>query len=722
MTLTPYSSTPEDTVELLRNMIKSRIPDANVEEGYPLYELLIKPFADIVYSERETSDILRQVNSVLPLFDDQGNLKYPAYEDALRARYFIAANTLTDDLQFLWLRFDKKTDFAINRGSIVRLGDTVITLHAYAASAHDNEWEVIHNLFSHKVPIESVQGKAAVSGSNFDISGISYSADSPIISAYTVNAIAPDTAAPLSLDVIQNSISNRSFSNARALRYHFAVDPQFYPTDLRQTRILKANDREFIEGYHDLVKTYNDKIVHLQVRTGGEAKILFDYGYSNLQTKGTFTLIEEGEVIPFELPWYTNRKLYKIHIPNSAGMLYPSIFYSAIDDGKDFSQVISSSFTQYENTPHIFSNDKVYDSVEKRSYTTRDPLLKLGLTATSSYTTSDILESGYYLNGDADFQNLISYFEITDPNNNYNQTAKYSVQLAFNATNTAVIVSLYTYQTPTSPPTLYATGNLTTTTASQLNNIKIPLVTFTDIEVGAITLTGITPTNPSSGVKTTLETTLDNTIIAGSRVLGFANNTIYVEVATTDAAATITTHAVDGHIVYIGYTGTDVEKLQSSLLFLANKENAEIPTTIYGGAYRPVAISIDFNDKYIYPLSSPTTSEEADRFKTLIEMLDAYFNNRIGPISTFSIKEIFDKFSSETGFFIRRVDYQILSQNGIVIDSGYLSGDSEDTHMFALNIKTNVQQLGYSTAIQNEEDLIFYPDMYKIIVVRRRLQ
>ena len=93
MSLTTLSNLA-DIEAYLQNHIKSVLPDVNVMPGYPLYDLLIKSSAEIIYKERNYVNVINNISKLTNLFDTAGNLLYPQYRDLLLNKYFIGSEEI----------------------------------------------------------------------------------------------------------------------------------------------------------------------------------------------------------------------------------------------------------------------------------------------------------------------------------------------------------------------------------------------------------------------------------------------------------------------------------------------------------------------------------------------------------------------------------------------------------------------------------------------------
>ena len=284
MTLIPFESTLSDIIESIVDIVKSRVPSANVEAGYPLYDLVIAPFADIIFSERNSVDILRQVSAVLPLFDDEGYLKYPEYEEQLRSRFFMFEEGQDSVPSEIDLRFKRPYSFSISVSSYIILGTTSVLVYPIIVSADDPDWKESGGYFLYSVPIQEIIGLFSIS-SSWDTSAINIAieGDGELLGAVSSSAQLGVNGSPatLTLDNIQKSISNRSYSNERAIKYHLGYDIYFSPDSLHKFMVFGSNDTIFVEAYERIYKTSptTGESIPVQVRSGGKGKLMLDYGY-----------------------------------------------------------------------------------------------------------------------------------------------------------------------------------------------------------------------------------------------------------------------------------------------------------------------------------------------------------------------------------------------------------------------------------------------------------
>jgi len=728
MTLTPYTSTLGDIILLMQNIVKSRIPDANVEKGFPIYDLVITPFADLVLSGRETAHVLQQVNSVLLLFDAYGNLEYPDYEETLRARYFITQDASKATDSYIYLTFTDKTGFVIRRGSTVVLGNSTIEIFPVVGSADSVEWDVVGDLFAYKVPVKTLTGAFSADVSpNWDISNVNAVVNiGELVSAYTTRSITNAPVPALTKQALSDSISNRSYSNHRALRYHFATDKAFSPDDLVATRILSANDREFVEAYKEIYKVTSTGIsVPIQVRTGGIGKVMFDYGTTTHSTKGTLEYVSPEEPCPYDAPSFPNRDIYRIRIPNSAGLMQPVAIYSSSDDMKDFSTEVSTLLYTYNSLPQNYTSTQEFDTAKKRTYTTADPTLKLALlpSPAPAYSTSAIYEPGLYVKGPSLFTSMIASVKLYNIADNMpiSESAEFPVTLDFTAGNKSVVVTLYKHDSPTSSLTEYAVGSLAAFTPSELSNKTIQLTDMTALHtvIGEITLSipAGHPTLAEAAELRAVLATKENKIMRGSSILGVANNYIYLEVVSDTASAIHLYRMLHGRDVDIVYIGTDVEKLASSSAALTNKDNKELPTTTIATPYRPSIMHLELARDYLYPLSEAPTTDEVNRYKILNSELHEYFSTRALDIEAFNLRDIADNFVESTGYHLKKLDVLLYTQSGLEVMKGSLTTkDTVSDSLHLTDLTPNLTAKGLPSRVINEEESVMRTPMYKFVL------
>lgn len=78
-----------DFESVLQNSMKEANPDINIEEGSPLYDVYVKPFAAVMKELSETADTLESMSDYSKFFNDDGSLKDDSYFDILRHNFFL---------------------------------------------------------------------------------------------------------------------------------------------------------------------------------------------------------------------------------------------------------------------------------------------------------------------------------------------------------------------------------------------------------------------------------------------------------------------------------------------------------------------------------------------------------------------------------------------------------------------------------------------------------
>ena len=726
MTLKPLTETREEITLELQKLVREQLPLANAEQGFPIFDVVIKPFTEIVYSSRETVEVLRQISSVLPLFDADGALQYLSYKEILLSRYFITEEYQTPENSFLTVLTERKTNMFVAPLSYAQLGETQVYVFPTIIAVENPGWYSLGDKFAYDVPIQ-YSSTAVPASQNWDTEhlDIRMSDGTELYGVVTKDQVAQTGEAvtpTLTLQTIQDSISNRSYSNRRALRFHLTTDLVFNPADLHKFTILGSNDRTFIEGYYQIYKTstVTGETVPIQVRTGGRGKIVMDYGFSPETTMSTLIPVGETEPSPYDVPRHANRILYKIPIKQDVGLMHPTALFLDRTDTMDTSTVLTTEKNNLTSSPSDYTYKRVYDTANKRSYCEKDTDFTF-----HDYPVNTLYKAGMYVEWDASIPDIVSYLAIYGVGDNVdrNTTTVFYPTFIFSNGNKSVVVKLYSDHADGAPPVLVATGFHAAVSPINMNDVVIPLSEEASSGITAeVKLSGISLLIPSTADQVTLATpSALRRFVRGSAVLGVSNDNIYVELAfNRDMTSISLRRDVDNHKVYLVHIGTDANKLALSQAALYDVRKREIPSDIGVAPYRAVVFTLDLSDSYVAPLQKGAlTVEEVSNYNTLVTLLTEYFKTYTGTLEQFNIDDVYMKFSGQAGgLTINRLDYYLYTQYGLEVGKGYLSVFDPDKHQITqaqilADISSTVD--GSYPEVIAEEQAVFSPNLYKLI-------
>lgn len=298
-------STPQDIEQYIIGIVKGIRPDANTAAGFPLYDIIVRSYRDIVYNERNIVNVAGNIARVLPLFDDAGNLLYPELKDSIIDRFFINTNTETRTLATIKMYFNKRCNFSTPTGSKVSLGGVFLELLPKWVSADGDEWEqdtLGYYVFAEVYTDDNTQQATIPASDAWDFSAVAFSYQTPgaqiskIVTTTVINTVITPV---LTLDTVKNSISNRSWSNKRALNYNLRNNTAVHSEQLKKYEILRYSDTCFIDGYQILSENAltSEQVI---AKVSGHAKTLLDYGTDLYVTPVTLEYIPYPQQERFE--------------------------------------------------------------------------------------------------------------------------------------------------------------------------------------------------------------------------------------------------------------------------------------------------------------------------------------------------------------------------------------------------------------------------------------
>jgi len=280
--------TVEDVRQLIINIVLRHSPGANVNPGYPLYDLVVTPFADLIYEERQSIHVLNNINKVLPLFNSDGTLINESFKDFILNKYFITTEYNANYIFDANIYMSTKCDMVIESGSEVIVSGITYDVTPLAISSTSEDWKQEGNYYYHPIELFSATNNTVPTTDAWDITSLIYSvvdtSNSVLIKLasvfYEISAV--DTS--FNFEVLQNSISNRSFNNPRALKYNLKTNSGFTPASLKKYEILKLRDKYFIDSYMELFKsrTLSEEFpvgFPVNIKSSNYSKLLLDYGY-----------------------------------------------------------------------------------------------------------------------------------------------------------------------------------------------------------------------------------------------------------------------------------------------------------------------------------------------------------------------------------------------------------------------------------------------------------
>ena len=313
MALTKLSTIP-DIIAYMQSIIRQHRPLANVEQGFPLYDMLIEPFADLFYRERIYLYDIDKLADMVSLFDDSGNLLYPEYADFLINKYFIGTEDIQGAVHTIYFYFSAKCDFSIGPNSFISYNTTTFTIDPVSISKSDSSWEageggtcriaitIVGQVNSTYTLSPTSSVSAPWNTDNVRIT-IGMPNGTTFQGARNVSTLTGVTSPVVTLDLLKNSVSNRSYSNTRSINYFLKVNTAFTPDKLKQSKVLKYKDKFFIDNYVDIVS--RDKgadLEHTSIKLSGMGKVLLDYGNDFYVSEALLEYVGSNDFFPLVEP------------------------------------------------------------------------------------------------------------------------------------------------------------------------------------------------------------------------------------------------------------------------------------------------------------------------------------------------------------------------------------------------------------------------------------
>lgn len=271
-------------VKLIKELIarvNSSNPNIVLAEGSPVYELLIKKYADFISEERNLVNVLTNIARVAPMFDEYGKLlpEYKDMEEALLERFFVALPETNEIITTVYLGFSQKDNIFIKKSPIY-YNSTVLYLKACRININSPLWYLKNGVYYHPIPMTTLaEEEIFIPATNSWIIGdVEYNSgnlQTVPLSAESKQIINTNTSRELTLDYLQDSISLRSYSNARSLRYNLKTNSVFRYDKLLRNNILTAHNAEYIERRKII---YEDSTEFIEAVVGGDCKLMLDYG------------------------------------------------------------------------------------------------------------------------------------------------------------------------------------------------------------------------------------------------------------------------------------------------------------------------------------------------------------------------------------------------------------------------------------------------------------
>ena len=731
-------STLQDIQKYLQGIILAHKPGANVERGFPLWDLMVGPFAKIVYNERLYVNLTNNLARVLPLFDDAGNLKDSSFEEFLVNKYFIGSEEINASIFTLYLFFNKPCDVAIQNGSTVFYNNQLLDVDPLYSASDDDNWK--QNSRGYYIPIvvsSSENAEFSIGNTEaWDISNLNLDIQTEgaeVLFAYNISVLNSSVTPVLTLDTVKNSISNRSFSNTRSLAYQLRANSAFYPEELKQYEILKFADRHYIDNYFEYLR---DDSGVISFKTSGEGKILMDYGLDYYTKAVTLEYLSEGHHYTFSTSNIVQEDVYKqvsslnvygVTSDNSdIGTLYWGI--SEIENG-GARQLHFSLYSDAAGTTQVASiGTGGLDYVEYASKEhTQGVYLELSERNTSGIHgfvhirySSDIIVSD--LNR---VEGLISPdYKIKL---NMEDGVVYPFGLLYNASSSSELAAedvragLASYDSTSASLTmrdpLIAIDNAGFSVTDSTNQIKranlrgltltnssmfsvnvcldgFSLYVYKDNSQATEALVATGTLVPGSTLQAVTLTAQSNSGISGELYIehtaagadivnaGIRSANLITGFSNKELTVRLTVQqgAVNQYhnkIAHLIYLGTDPEKLTSAKMTLQDDANREVGMTINTAAYRPFAFHISFSPEYVFPYKDNATTYA--NYLLLIELMDTYFSNYTGKVSDLDFAELSSSWFPSTKLYLKKLNWKMYTQRGHAVAGTLELEDSDQT-------------------------------------------
>ncbi len=715
----------KDIQEYIKNIVLAHKPNANMERGFPLWDLLIEPFAKLVFNERLYVNLTGNLARVLPLFDSTGALIDNSNEDYLANKYFVGGEDIQGGVFTLYLFFDQKCDFTIKGGSKVGYNDLTFDIDPLFVSKDDSEW--LQNTRGHYYPVAITSSENAnyfvsnTEGWDTELLNLNIQGTAEFLFAFNTDTISSSEQPTLTLDVLRNSISNRSMSNTRAIGYHLRANSGFYPDSLKKYEVLKFADIHYIDNYFEYLREGSNRIVF---KTSGEGKVLLDYGTSYYSKAVTLEYLPEGHNLAFaqssivqkdvslqvgalniyggswdntdqgDLYWGISevnmglgekRFAFKLFRDEAGTQLVASIGTSLTDDyltyfsGEHrtgvYLEVFERNSSGLNGYAHLHYKHDVVPSQNNKITGLLSPDYKIQLNSQDGviYPAAIFLSSDDLASTQADL--LV---------NNFNQYESSTAPESLTKPVLAFENSKFTFSDPSDQ---ISKVDLVGMSPNNTDLFKLYLVSDAEaggtiylyksatLEADSLVATGVAPLSfteqviplsgvYSSGISGTITCTLVSHISGpvavwpDNMVTGFSNNTLFVR-PTIQRGSVSQYHNQTAYLVYLG---TDPSKLGSANSILNDDANIEITAKTKVGVYRPFACSIQFNGDYVFPFKNNT--EVKANYMRLLELMDTFFSDFTGSVGELDFSSLGSRWFDETGLYVKKLDWKLYTQRG----------------------------------------------------------
>lgn len=770
-------STVEDIREYIKKIVKAHKPDANLEKGFPLYDLLIEPFAQVIYNEREYVNITSNIARVLPLFDDEGDLLYPEYEDYLLNKYFIGIEDIDRTLYTIYFYFDKKCDFYVKPGSTITYNNVTFNINPTVAIAADTEWS--QDARGHYFPVQvySSDNSDSITGStdawdvtsiNLEISPDPEYGDAELLFVFNSSTISTTFTPIVTLDILKNSISNRSFSNPRAIRYHIDTNSGFYQSSLIQYKILKYADKHYVDTYKTLVDSGGD---FSNVKVSGKGKVLLDYGIQNYVTPITMEYLTESSNYYFsEHAVISNDSQRQIQTLYLTGANYDSmdgeylyweiatvaaipniVFYdgSAVEVARGICPAATGGYTTVNQVggsgisgyAYIkWKVDVAYNILNKVAGLNA-PIYKFpfnndrGVLAPvalfyNSNTATSLLEANLLK---TDLDNNDSSLVITEErstpvffdngfftveSDTYSQIEW--IELEGLSVANSDFYTLYWSKGVSGTLDFYSDPSMGTAykvaEASLAGlNAAPPYIT---VAISQYNNSGIT--GNASLINSNADNDTDNIIYPKSNVVGFDNNNLFIKLFVKTGSE----KQYHNQTCYMVYKGTNNTYLESAQAIFSDDDNREITSGIEVGPMKGMLFTLYYNSDYVMPYKANSTANQA-KYEDLLEELESYFSTYSGNISDIDFQQLSSDIFATTGMYFLKLDYTVPTQRGHLV-TGTIDLNDEDYASldWATHIQTELTNgidAAYYALAPLKEAVVTVEKIYKPVLVRASL-
>jgi len=731
-------STLQDIQKYLQGIILAHKPNANVERGFPLWDLMVEPFAKIVYNERLYVNLTNNLARVLPLFDDSGKLKDPSFEEYLINKYFIGSEGINASIFTLYLFFNKPCDVAIQNGSSVSYNNQLLDVDPLYAAKDDTNWKQNSRGYYIPIMVSSTESAEFSIGNTeaWDISNLNLSISTEgakVLFAYNISVLNSSVTPTLTLATVKNSISNRSFSNTRSLAYQLGANSAFYPEDLKKYEILKFADRYYIDNYFEYLR---DDSGVISFKTSGEGKILMDYGLNYYTKAVTLEYLPEGHHYTFATSSIVQEdayhqvnalNVYGVTTDNSnSGTLYWGI--SEVENG-GARRLFFSLYSDEAGTSRVASIGS--GGIDYIEYNNREHTkgVYLELSERNSSGIHGFVHIRYAV--DIAVSNLNRVEGLTSPDYrvklNMEDGVIYPIGLLYSEYGSPDLVveelkeSLASYRADTVLPAmqspLIALDNAGFSVSDPTNQIKrVDLKGLTlanssmfsvnihldgyDLYVyknenqtpetlvasgelvpgGALQVVDLVVQNNSgiSGevrIKHTTETTdIVSAKVHPANLVTGFSNKELTVRLTVQRGAVNQYHNKVANLVYLG---TDPEKLTAAKMTLQDDANREVGMTINTAAFRPFVFHVGFSSDYVFPFKD--TSTTYNNYLLLMELMDTYFADYTGKVSNLDFAELSSNWFPATGLYLKKLNWKMYTQRGHAIEGVLELEDSDQT-------------------------------------------